>query len=93
MKRYVVTFETEIIVEVDETKFTDEFMEEYRDSFYQFYGIEDHIEHLAELKARGVYELSKYIPDEFVEGYGPIGEFGISASSYSIDLVDFRELS
>lgn len=78
-----VTFDVEITqfvrVTLDPAKFTPEFMAEFRQSFYQFNDIEQHAVHLAQLAARGVAELSPYLPDEFVEGYGPIGEMGISA--------------
>jgi hypothetical protein len=66
-------------VTLDETKFTPEFMAEFRQSFYPFDTIERHAEHLGQLVARGVHDLSPYSPDEFVEGYGAIGEMGISA--------------
>lgn len=71
MKKTVeVTFFVD--VEVDETKFTPEFMQEYRDSFYNFNRIEDHMEHIAQLEVRELL-----MP--FTEGYGPIKDFGIKA--------------
>ena len=66
-------------VKLDPARFTPEFMTEFRANFFPLYGLEDHAEHLAQLVARGVAELSPYLPKEFVEGYGPIGEMGISA--------------
>lgn len=62
-------------VTLDETKFTDAFMEAFRESFFPFFTIEDHREHLAILYARGVIDGWK---DEFIEGYGPASAFGIS---------------
>jgi hypothetical protein len=62
-------------VEVDESKFTPEFMEEFRESFFPFDTIDDHREYLAELYARG--GISGF-PTEFIEGYGPAKDFGIS---------------
>ena len=53
-KRVVVA--TEVSVTVDETKFTDEFMDEFRASFYRFFDIDDHIKHLAQLVARGIID-------------------------------------
>jgi len=71
-------FEVEVTqtveVELDETKFTDEFMEEYRECFYNHVTIEDHAKHLAQLEARG---MTTGMPDEFIEGYGPVKDFGI----------------
>jgi len=73
MKTYEVEVTQIIKITLDETKFTDEFMEEF--SSYMFYTdcIEDHVKHLAQLAAREMI-------DDFVEGYGPTKEFGISYS-------------
>ena len=69
-----------IDVDVDETKFTEEFMQEFRESFYDFHTIEDHIEHLATLFARGLcYNGS------FIEGYGETKEMGIKFKMIDID--------
>lgn len=59
-----------VTIQVDETKFTPEFMEEFRASHYRFHSLDQHIEHLGQLAARG--GLS-----DFTEGYGPIEEMGI----------------
>ena len=72
MKRTVIVTLT-VEVEVDEDKFTPEFMAEFRDSFYNFYTISRHIEHIAQLEARGLLFPS------FTEGYGPLADFGIKA--------------
>lgn len=60
-------------VTVDESKFTPEFMEEFRKSFFPFEEIEEHLQHLAYLAATG------YIPEwpSFIEGYGPSQDMGI----------------
>jgi hypothetical protein len=79
-----VTFSANVTL--DESKFTEEFMAEFRESFYNFKSIEDHAMHLAQLAVRGVYGLSKYSKNEFVEGYGSIGEMGIS-----VDVFDQEE--
>lgn len=72
MKREVtVTFGVE--VEVDETKFTPEFMAEYRESYYNFRTIEDHIRHIGQLEVRGI------LRESFTDGYGPLADFGIRA--------------
>ncbi len=76
-------FEVEVTqrvrVKLDPAKFTPEFMAEFRQSFFPFLTTRQHACHLAQLAARGVAELSRYAPKEFVEGYGMIGEMGISA--------------
>lgn len=78
-----VTVTFSVRVTLDETKFTPEFMEEFRRDFYKFGTIGDHAMHLAQLAVRGVYALSDWQKDEFVEGYGPIGDMGLS-----VEIVD-----
>jgi hypothetical protein len=85
MAEYLVRVTQLVRVKLDESKFDDEFMREFRESFYQFQSIDDHAEHIGQLVARGIYEASPYNPREFIEGYGPIGEFGISASVEDFD--------
>lgn len=80
MTDYLVKVTQLVKVTLDETKFTPEFMSEFRESFYQFHDINDHARHIGQLVARGLYDASPYIPTEFIEGYGPIGDFGISAN-------------
>ena len=67
-----VRVEQIVEVSVDETKFTPEFMAEFRATMYNFGSLDDHLQHLGQLYARG-------IDDEFsfIEGYGPASEFGI----------------
>lgn len=65
---------TQITVTVDESMFDEDFMREYKEAFYPFHSLEDHLEHLAQLKARG--HLG-YI-DPFIEGYGLAATMGIS---------------
>ena len=62
-------------VTVDETKFDEAFLSEFRDQFYDFDGVDDHLRHLAQLSAR---EIIGYGPDEFIEGYGVAKDMGIS---------------
>lgn len=61
-------------VQVDETKFTEAFMAEFREHFFPFQTIEEHIEHLGQLAARGELNLN------FIEGYGPSALMGIRVS-------------
>lgn len=60
-------------VDVDETKFTDAWMTEWRQSFYPFRTVDRHIEHIAQLEARSS------LNEDFTEGYGPLSEMGIKA--------------
>jgi hypothetical protein len=73
--RVLVTHEVE--VELDESKFDEAFMREFRAGFYSFYSLEDHAEHIAQLQAREVIDIAH--TDEFIEGYGPSGEMGLKA--------------
>jgi len=77
---------TQIIeVEIDETKFDDEFLEEFRKSFYPFHTIEGHIGHLAQMYARGL------IADgNFIEGYGKPEETGIKfkLADFEVEIVE-----
>lgn len=73
MKRQVeVTFVVQ--VEVDETKFTPEWIEDWQKTFYPFISVEDHIEHIAQMEARDI------LNPKFTEGYGPLVDMGIKAS-------------
>lgn len=64
-------------VTIDVTKFTPAFMAEFRASFFPFHELNEHIEHLAQLHARGVFDLE--FKKSFVEGYGFNDAMGISA--------------
>lgn len=72
MKRKVqVVFEVEVTV--DESKFTPEWLAEWRESFYNFHSVEDHIEHIAQLAARDA------LHPNFTDGYGALADMGIEA--------------
>lgn len=73
MKKHV-TVSQQVEVEIDETKFTPEFLAEFRSSFYQFDTVDEHVGHLAQLYARG---LIADFGDPFIEGYGHQSEMGI----------------
>jgi hypothetical protein len=72
MKTHDVEVRHVVRVSVDETKFTPDFMREFRQNMYNFTSISDHVEHLAQLYARGLYD-----EHSFIEGYGPAEDFGI----------------
>ena len=69
-----------VAVTLDASKFDEAFLQEFREGFYPFVTVERHAEHIAQLAARQVYDLSPRFPREFVEGYGEIGPMGISAN-------------
>lgn len=71
-----IDVEIPVTVTVDETKFTPAFLAEFREYFYPFVDIEDHIRHIAFLAATGrLGELPC-----FIEGYGPSQDFGIKVT-------------
>lgn len=72
MTLYTVEVTQAVVVDVDESKFTEEFMQAFREGFYDFDDIEDHVQHLAQMEARGLIGY-----DRFVEGYGDIREMGV----------------
>ncbi len=73
-------------VTVDERKFTPEFMREFRGLFYNFTTLDEHIEHLGQMYARGLYDNH-----DFIEGYGPADEMGIKfenlRNGYDVEIV------
>lgn len=75
MKKFNIQVTQMVEVILDETKFTEKMMEDFRSSFFEFYEVEEHAEHLAQLFARGIYEQG-----DFIEGYGPSDDFGITFS-------------
>jgi len=81
MKKYLVKVTQIVEVELDETLFTEEFMEEFRESFCPFYDIEEHACHLGQAYARGLIDYF----DAFIEGYGPQSEMGISFREVGFD--------
>lgn len=73
-------------VELDEMKFTAEFISEFRSSFYGFKTIEEHACHLAQLQTRGLVDEHT----SFIEGYGPPKDMGIGfgkADFYQADVL------
>jgi len=70
MKKFKVVVTQFIEVTLDETKFDEQFVEDFKASFFDFQTLEEHAMHLAQLRARGVN-------GEFIEGYGPVKDMGI----------------
>ena len=82
MKKIVVVTQR-IEVTIDEAKFDEEFLQEFRESFYPFNTVDDHIEHLAQLFARGIAYDS---PTCFIEGYGEARDLGIEFEIIDTDV-------
>lgn len=77
MKTFFVDVTQTVKVELDETKFTDEFFDEFN-RYITDYGtdLSKHAKHLAQLEARGMMDFG----DSLIEGYGHRSEFGITTS-------------
>ncbi len=77
MKTMTFDVTTRVIVQIDETKFTEELMTEFNRSISDFGLDEDtferHGEHIAYLAAAG----EDFWPSDFVEGYGVVRDAGI----------------
>ncbi|KZL19047.1 hypothetical protein [Pseudovibrio sp. Ad37] len=73
MARYRVEMKSTVLIDIDESKFTDEFMEQYRQLIDPgFCEVRDHAGLLAELAVGGIIENGC-----FVEGYGDLNQQGI----------------
>jgi len=87
-KKFKVEVVRTVSVEIDETKFTPDFLEEF--SSYISSSIDDipsHIEHLAWTFAAGRAD-----DDQFIEGYGPAKEFGIKFQELDDYVSDVHEV-
>jgi hypothetical protein len=68
---------TQIVeVTIDETKLTPEWMASFRDIFYNYHSVNDHLGHLAQLEARGL-TYQPHVNNSFIEGYGNANDLGI----------------
>ncbi len=71
-----------IKVTIDESKFTDKFMAEFRKTMYStFHDLNDHYMHLAQLYARNICD-----DNSFIEGYGLAKDMGIE-----FNIIDMNE--
>ena len=86
MKKMTFSVNTEIEVTVDETKFTDEFLEEFNTTMFQCDEVEDHMRHIAELAGTGQIGIF----DDFLEGYGPLEDFGIKFTVKDSEVCEMR---
>lgn len=68
-----------ITVEVPDSLFTEEFMKNFREYFYDFEEPGEHLKHLAQMHARGVAD-----DFSFIEGYGDAPKLGIRFESEEV---------
>lgn len=73
VKVFEINVTQTVKVTLDESKFSKEFLEKFKDFFHDFDDIEEHAKHLAYHEARNMIGY-----DGFVEGYGNIQNMGIS---------------
>lgn len=74
MKTTEVTISRSFAITYDQDKFTPEFLDKFRKHFYDFATVQEHLEHLAGCISRGIVNT----PDDFLEGYGKLSDFGIT---------------
>ena len=91
MRTFEVTIDMVVRVTLDETKFDAAFMEEFNSTIFPAEDLLAHAGHLGSLFATG-----RASNGEFVEGYGPLPEMGISADAsadvtYVEEVNDLRE--
>ena len=81
----VLVYKT-IEVVIDETKFDADFIKDFKEVFYDLEDIQEHVEHLAQLKAREIVDnYSPHKDGAFIEGYGRVNLMGIKLVETSED--------
>ena len=93
MKRFKVTIESEVIVELDESQFTPEWLAHFKKYFYD---VEDECSesedplqgHAANL---AMQELGGIIRNNFLEGYGDISDMGITIEEPDVYVTNVEE--
>ena len=91
IKKTTVTVEIELEVEFDPDKFTEDFQKDFKQSFWPYDTIKEHLEHLVGNHVSGVdtrvwdKDLEKF--RTFAEGYGYLDEMNISLGEPEI--IDF----
>ena len=87
-KRFEVEVSRLVEVIVDESKFTEEFMESFRKTINStVYELSEHIAHLGWLFAAGRAD-----DDQFIEGYGPAKEMGIKFREINDEILNIEEV-
>jgi hypothetical protein len=89
MAKYTVDISQRLYVEIDETKFTPEWLADFRKTFYKLNDITAHVEFLAKLEARGMIHTQDQ--DCFIEGYGQASDFKLKITKGEMDVDVSRE--
>jgi len=74
MAEKAVTVTQSVRITYDESKFTEEWMAEFRSYMYSFETIDNHLKYLSQLAAVGIWVNT----DSFLEGYGIAKDFGLN---------------
>lgn len=85
MKTFDIEVTQIVRVTLDDSKFDEAFMSEFRGSFYPFFTVAEHAEHIGQLVARGICEPTKH-SSEFIEGYSESRDMGIIAEVIETDV-------
>ena len=84
MKKYEVTIERRVSVEINEEKITDEVIKAFSETMWPIKGVEDILRHLVYRAATEDRTIGN--KDELIEGLGYVKEFGIKAVVYDEDI-------
>lgn len=76
-RKFTIEVKQTVEVTLDDARFDDGFMEEFRRDFFPFFTLADHAEHIGQMEARGLTNLE--MMPQFIEGYGPSDDMGIKA--------------
>lgn len=82
--KFDVVVTQQFTVNLDDEKFDEQFMGEFRESFFSFDTLAEHAEHIAQLQARGFIDLT--FRPTFIEGYGPSDEMAITLTEGSVEM-------
>ncbi|ATJ89404.1 MULTISPECIES: hypothetical protein [Acetobacter] len=92
-RKFNVKVESDVLVVLREEAFTPAFMEQFRENFFSFDELHEHAEHIGRLLASGMMEDvgRGFGDDQFVEGYGRIGDFVRQATLEGTDATSTKE--
>lgn len=90
-KRFVVEVTRRFTIQLDTSKFGSDLMSEFNSSISDYgtdeYAYQQHAERIARLSSDGV----DFGPSDFVEGYGPVAEAGITVVAHNDFITDVIE--
>lgn len=91
--KFNVKIKQDIIIVLRDDAFTPAFMKGFRENFFSFDELHEHAEHIGRLLASGMMEDvgRGFGNDQFVEGYGRIGDFVRQATLEGTDATSTKE--